>query len=124
MLSLPPSVRVYLAPGATDMRRGFDGLAAAAQSVIGESPTSGHLFAFCNRAKNRLKVLWWDGSGLVVLAKRLEKGTFKWPAPPVEGQTSVELSVPELSLILEGIDLDKVSRRAWWRRVPGHQKAG
>lgn len=124
MLSLPPSVRVYLAPGVTDMRRGFDGLAAAVQSVIGESPTSGHLFAFCNRGRNRLKVIWWDGSGLIVLAKRLEKGTFKWPAPPAEGQSSVELSAQELTLILEGIDLDQASRRDWWRRAPARPEAG
>jgi transposase len=117
-------VRVYLAPGVTDMRRGFDGLAAAVQSVIGESPTTGHLFAFCNRGRNRLKVLWWDGSGLIVLAKRLEKGTFKWPARPAEGQRSVELSAQELTLILEGIDLDQASRRDWWRRAPARQEAG
>ncbi len=123
MLGLPSSVRVYLAPGPTDMRKGFDGLAVAARNLIGESPTCGHLFAFCNRSRNRLKVLWWDGSGLLVLAKRLEKGTFKWPRVPCEGQTSVELSPQELSLILDGLDLDKTSRRDWWRFTPDRREA-
>ena len=122
MLTLPPSVRVYLAPGATDMRKSFDGLTHLARQVIGQDPLSGHLFAFCNRGKNRLKILFWDGSGLWVLAKRLEKGTFKWP-PPAEGQTSLELTGTELALILEGLDLSEAARRRWWRLQPAQRLA-
>jgi len=124
MLTLPPTVRVFLAPGPTDMRKSFDGLAHLARQVIGQDPLSGHLFAFCNRARNRLKILYFDGSGLWVFAKRLEKGTFKWPGAPEEGQTSVDLTPQELALILDGLDLEDVTRRRWWRRLPGGRKAG
>lgn len=114
MLTMPPTVRVYLAPGATDMRKSFDGLMHLARQAIGQDPLSGHLFAFCNRGKNRLKILFWDGSGLWVLAKRLEKGTFQWPRA-AEGQTSVQLTSQELALILDGVDLSEAVRRPWWR---------
>jgi len=124
VLMLPPTVRVYLAPGPTDMRKSFDGLSGLARGVIGEDPLSGHLFAFCNRARNRLKILFWDGSGLWVFAKRLEKGTFKWPSRAEEGQTRLELTPQELTLILDGLDLGDVSRRQWWRRVSGERGVG
>ena len=115
MLTLAPATRVYLAPGATDMRKSFTGLAAVTEGVIGEDPTSGHLFAFCNRRRNLLKILFWDGTGFWLLAKRLERGTFAWPAVADEHLT---LSGEELSWILGGLDLQQAARRRWWKRQP------
>lgn len=115
MLSFPSTVKVFLATGDTDMRKGFDGLAAAARDTIGHDVLSGYLFVFANRRRTRLKIIFWDGSGLWVCAKRLERGTFAWPAPPSAGQRSIDLSARELSLLLEGIDLRETSRRPWWR---------
>jgi len=117
MLTLGPTTRVYVAPGATDMRKSFVGLAAATQHVIKQNPLSGHLFAFCNKRRNLLKVLFWDGTGFLLLAKRLERGTFAWPKP-VAGQEHVSLSGEELSWILGGLDLQQAERRRWWRREP------
>ena len=82
MLTVPPSVRVFVAVGATDMRLGMDGLDALARSRLGLDPLSGHLILFRNRRGDRLKILLWDRSGYWVLYKRLEKGTFSWPQSP------------------------------------------
>jgi transposase len=115
MLTLPAAIRVYLAPGATDMRKSFDGLSAAAKQVIGKDPLSGHVFVFCNRRRHILKLLCWDGSGFFVVAKRLERGRFHWP--PATGP--VELRREELLLLLSGIDLSRTRRRRWYERLPG-----
>jgi len=117
MLTLAPTVRVYVAPGATNMQRSFDGLVALAEQVVGTEPMSGHVFAFCNRRRNLLKLLIWDSSGFWIHAKRLERGTFAWPEPR-EGEKEIVLSVEELSWILGGLDLRQVNRRKWWRREP------
>jgi len=79
MNSLPAGTRVWLAAGATDMRKGFDSLAAQAQSVLGQDPFSGHVFCFRGRRGDLVKLLWWDGDGLCLFAKRLERGRFVWP---------------------------------------------
>ncbi len=115
MLALSPRSRVYLAPGITDMRKGFNGLTGVVESVIRQDPLSGHVFAFCNRRRNMIKLLCWDGSGLWVAAKRLERGTFPWPAP-AEGSEEIVLEADELALILGGIDPLTAPRRKWWRR--------
>ncbi len=115
MFTLPPSVRIYLAPGATDLRKSFNGLESAAREVLGQDPLTGHLFVFCNRRRTRLKILVFDGSGLWVCAKRLEQGTFFWPAEE-EGVVSVELRAEELSLVVGGIDLRASEKRRWYRR--------
>ena len=81
MLSLPTSVRIYLARGATDMRKSIDGLSAVTTQVLEQDPFSGHLFVFCNRRRDRIKILYWEQSGFWLLHKRLEKGTFAWPLP-------------------------------------------
>lgn len=80
MLSVSPATRIFVALSPVDMRKSFNGLYAYVQTVLAENPLTGHLFVFTNRLKNRAKVLYWDGSGLWVCAKRLEKGTFGWPA--------------------------------------------
>jgi transposase len=115
MLSLGAATRVYLAAGATDMRKGFEGLFALAKARMQMDPLSGHVFVFCNRPRNRIKVLYFDGSGLWVCAKRLERGRFRWPIA-VEGP-SMMLSRAELTLLLEGIDLKEARRRRGWYRA-------
>lgn len=118
MLSLSARTRVYLAPGATDMRKSFDTLCGVVREILKEEPLTGHLFAFTNRARTRLKVLYWDGSGLWVMAKRLEKGTFFWPRLPSDDTSSITLSHAEFSLLLAGIDLSATKPRRWYRRDP------
>ncbi len=115
MLSLSPRTKVYLAPGITDMRKSFDTLAGLVRESLVEDPISGHLFGFCNRARNRLKFLFWDGSGLWVMAKRLEKGTFAWPKPTTPNARSIIMTAAELSLLLSGLDLADTKPRRWYR---------
>ena len=113
MLSLPPTMRVFVAITATDMRKSFDGLANAARSIIEQDPLSGHLFAFFNRRRTMMKAVYWDRNGYALVAKRLERGTFVLPAGNARGV--VELEAAELALILEGIDLSNARRRPRWQ---------
>lgn len=101
MIGLPAGTRVWLVAGHTDMRKGFDGLAAIVQSTLAADPFSGHVFVFRGRRGDLLKVLWFDGQGLLLLAKRLERGRFIWPQAD-GGQ--VALTPAQLSMLLEGID--------------------
>lgn len=117
MLSLPPSVRIFLAPGATDMRKSFDGLAGAVRRVLERDPVSGHVFVFCNRRKTLVKALVWDRSGFTILAKRLEKGTFSWPCAQPDDD-HVEMRSEELAALLGGLDLRRTRRRRWYDRSP------
>jgi transposase len=111
MLSVSPATRVFVALNPVDMRRSFNGLYAEVETVLREDPLSGHLFVFTNRLRNRIKVIWFDGSGLWVCAKRLERGTFGWP----EGEgASCNLRPEQLQLLLHG--MEGVSRRRWYRR--------
>jgi transposase len=116
MFGWGPATQIYLAAGATDMRKGFDGLYGLVRDKLLLEPLSGHMFLFSNRQRNRLKLLFWDGSGLWVCAKRLEKGRFQWPAATA-GQARLALSHAELALLLGGIDLTASQRRAWYRRT-------
>lgn len=118
MLSLPPTVRVFFALEGVDLRKGFDGLANMARSVLAEDPASGHLFVFLNRRRNRVKVLFWDRSGWCVYYKRLERGSFSLPQPRSLGDTKLEVEAAELMLILEGIDLRGARRRVRWHPSP------
>jgi transposase len=118
MLTLPASVRIYVAAEPVDLRRGFDGLAAATRSVIGADPLSGHVFVFLNRRRNRIKLLVWDRTGYVVLYKRLERGTFHLSTQPCFGERHVEMDAGELGLMLEGLDLRNARRQVRWRRAP------
>jgi transposase len=108
VINLPPSVRIYLAVQPADMRRGFDGLAAMTTSILGQDPLSGHLFVFRNRRGDRLKILYWDRDGLAIWAKRLERGSFNFPAPSGD---RVEVTPAEMAAILEGIDLKHARRQ-------------
>lgn len=115
MFGLGAATRIYLAVGATDMRKGFNGLYGLVRDRLQEEPLSGHVFLFCNAPRNRLKLLFWDGSGLWVCAKKLEKGTFRWPEVSGE-QRKVQLRHEELTLLVGGIDLRQAERRRWYRR--------
>lgn len=117
MLGWGAGTRILLAAGATDMRKGFDGLYGLARNRLAADPLSGQLFVFANGARNRLKILFWDGSGLWVCAKRLEKGRFHWPQPAA-GESAVRLSQAELAMLLAGIDLSRARPRRWLRLGP------
>ena len=115
MIAIGPATRVFLALGATDMRKGYDGLYGLVSSQLQEDPLSGHLFVFANRERTRIKMLYWDGTGLWVCGKRLEKGRFSWPAHQEPGGKA-RLSGAELAMLLGGIDLERGKRKAWLRR--------
>jgi transposase len=109
MITLPAGSRVWLAAGITDMRKGFDGLAALVQTQLALDPFSGQLFVFRGRRGDRVKLLWWDGDGLCLFAKRLERGRFVWPQAT---SGTVALTTAQLSMLLEGIDW-RHPRRSW-----------
>jgi len=112
MLTLPPSVRIFVCLEATDMRKGFDGLAAVTRDLIGEDPLTGHLFVFFNRKRDRVKTLYWDRSGLCLFYKRLEKGRFQLAALDAHRRGHrAEIEAAELTLIVQGIDLKQAKRR-------------
>lgn len=115
MLSLPSSVRVYAALGATDMRKSYDTLAEEVRRVIEEDPLSGALFVFCNRARNRIKVLYFDRGGYWLIARRLERGTFAWPKEKTRRR--IELHADDLVLVLNGLDPSGFKRREWYERA-------
>jgi transposase len=116
MLSIGSHTRAFLALGATDMRKGFEGLFSLVKHRLNQDPLSGHLYVFCNRHRNRLKVLYWDRSGLWVCTKRLEKGRFAWPEiTDAQAETPVALGPAEWSMLIEGIDLVGARKRRWHR---------
>jgi transposase len=117
MFGLGPATKIYLSVAAVDMRKGFDGLYGLVQQQLGQDPLSGHLFLFANRDRTRMKALVWDGSGLWVCAKRLQKGRFRWPAA-VDESCSVTLRAEELAMLLNGMDpAQGQPRRGWYRRA-------
>lgn len=116
MISLPPTVNIFLATAPADMRKSFDGLAALVEHVLKEDPLSGHLFVFRNRRGDRVKLLYWDRDGLCIWYKRLEAGTFRFPAPR-EGETSVTVSSAEWAMLLDGVDFTQVRRGKRYRRT-------
>jgi len=109
MIVPPTGLRIWIAAGATDMRRGFDGLAALVQMQLQADPFSGQIFVFRGRRGDRVKLLWWDGDGLCLFAKRLESGKFVWPQA---NDGKVSLSFAQLSMLLEGIDWRRPIRTA------------
>ncbi len=115
MFSVGAAARIYLAPGATDMRKGFDGLYGLVRDQLLCDPLSGHLFLFSNAQRNRLKIIFFHGTGLWVCAKRIEKGRAHWPIVDPE-QRKVVLSQEQLAVLLGGIDLAQTRERTWYRR--------
>lgn len=114
MLSLPDSVRIYLAAEPADLRKSFDGLAAQVRDFLGADPLSGHLFVFRNKAGDRLKLLYWEEGGYVIWYKRLEVGVFQFPKSG-DGRR-VEIRAADFAMLLDGVDLDSVKRRKRYQR--------
>lgn len=110
MLSLPSPVKIFLCAQPVDLRRSFDGLAAIARDGLGQDPLSGDWFVFRNRRGDRMKILMWDRDGLLLVYKRLEEGTFRFPVPAADAR-SVMVTTQELSLLLWGIDPSSVQRQ-------------
>ena len=116
MLSLPPSVRIFVSREPVDMRKGFDSLAQLARSHLAGDPLSGHLFVFRSKRGDRLKVLYWDSDGLCLWYKRLEVGVFTLPAAGTSvGEHGLEIRAGDFALLLEGIDLAGAKRQKRYR---------
>lgn len=116
MLSLGAgAAKVYLAVGATDLRKGFDGLYGLVRSRLEEDPKSGQLFVFCNAGRTRVKALYFDGSGLWLCAKRLAKGRFDWPEE-IAGVAKLTVSATEFAALMDGLELTQTRAKLWWRR--------
>jgi transposase len=109
MITLAPGTQIWIAAGVTDLRRGLTGLSALVQTTLAQDPFCGHVFVFRGRRGDLIKVLWWDGDGLCLLLKRLERGRFVWPK--AENGT-VALTRAQLSMLLEGIDWRRPTRTA------------
>ena len=116
MLSFTGSLKVFLALEPCDMRKSFNGLHALASERLEEDPRSGALFVFSNRSHTRLKILYWDGTGLWVMIKRLEKGTFSWPRDVESGVSKLKLSPEALAMLTDGVDLRGARMRPWYER--------
>jgi transposase len=117
MLSLPASVRIWLATRPTDLRKSFDTLAELVRQQLLLDPLSGHLFVFTNKRADRVKLLYWDEDGFVILYKRLEVGTFRWPTVTAD-TPSVPLRAAELAMLLDGLDPSKAQRSRRYQRAP------
>lgn len=112
MLTIGGNTRVWLATGMTDMRRGFVGLQAIIAHEFGRPPLNGDLYIFANRRRDLLKIFFFDSGGTWICAKRLERGTYRWPRP---GERLITLTAAELQLLVSGIDLTQARRRPWWQ---------
>jgi transposase len=116
MLSFSGSLKVFVAVQACDMRKGFNGLQALVTERLGEDPRQGSLFVFSNRRHTRIKILCWDGTGLWVLSKRLEKGTFSWPRNLDPQVSKMSLTPQALAMLTDGVDLRGGKLRPWYER--------
>jgi transposase len=119
MITASASLKIHVCVAPTDLRKGFDGLCGLAEHVLQQDPLSGHLFVFRNRARDRIKVLYWDHDGLAIWYKRLERGTFQLPTdlvPADQRPAGAEITASELHLLLGGIDLASVRRRRRYQR--------
>ena len=115
MLNFPPAVRIWLGAAPVDLRKSFDGLAEQVRQHLGDDPLSGHVFVFRNKRGDRVKLLYWDEYGFVIVYKRLEEGTFRWPAVSA-GQPSVALRAAELAMLLDGVDWSQARRGRRYHR--------
>jgi transposase len=115
MLSFPPAVRIWLALTPADLRKGFDALAELVRQHLRDDPLSGHVFIFRNRRSDRIKLLYWDSDGYVIVYKRLEAGTFRFPTA-AEAQAAVTLRAAELAMLLDGVDWQNANRSKRYHR--------
>ncbi len=109
------TTKVHVEVGATDLRKGFEGLQGEIRNRKGMDPSSGHLFVFSNRGKSRIKILYFDGSGMWVSSKRLEKGRFDWPEA-IEAEAKILMNLTELLALVDGLQLHQTRAKAWWRK--------
>lgn len=116
MLSFSGSLKIFVALAPCDMRKSFNGLYAAVSEKLQADPLSGALYLFTNKKRTHLKILYWDGSGLWILAKRLEKGTFSWPQSASGAQSKISLTPQALAMLTDGIDLKDGMTRAWYEK--------
>jgi transposase len=116
MLTFSGSLKVFVAVEPCDMRKGFNGLYAAVNERLGEDPKSGALFVFSNRRHTRIKIICWDGTGIWLLTKRLEQGTFSWPKHLTPETTKLALTPQALALLTDGVDLRGAKLRPWYER--------
>ena len=114
MLSFPSGIQVFMAVEPVDMRKSFDGLSAAVQTVFDRNVLEGHLFLFLNRRRDLVKCLWWDRDGLAIFAKRLERGSFEMPRHD-EPTKQLHLDAVQLAMLLGGVQLDSAKRRPRYR---------
>lgn len=112
-----PATRIFLAAGATDLRKSFEGLSDLVTHQFKEDPLSGHLYVFTNRRKNRIKLLYFDGTGVWVCGKRLAQGCFAWPKTSANETGALRIVAEELTLLLSGLDLEQTRPRPWWRKA-------
>ncbi len=122
MLGLGAATRIFVATGATDMRLGFNGLFGLVRDRLASDPLSGHLYLFANARRDRMKVLFFDGSGLWVCAKRMEGGRLRWPDAG-DAASKVQLSREEFALLVGGIDLVQTRQRRWYRKPMAEEPA-
>jgi len=112
MLSVSPGIAVFMATEPVDMRKSFDGLSAAVETVFGRNLLDGHLFLFLNRKRDRIKILWWDRDGKAIFAKRLERGSYEMPRHE-PGARQLQLDATQLALLLGGVKLDAPKRKRY-----------
>jgi len=117
MLSFSGSLKVFVALQPCDLRKSFNGLHAAVTQQLEEDPKSGAIFVFTNQRKNRLKIIYWDGTGLWVLAKRLERGAFWWPKSTDPKAAKLKLTPEALAMLTDGIELRDGGLRPWYERA-------
>lgn len=116
MLSFTGSLQVFVALDPIDMRKGFEGLSGAVGEKLKADIRSGALFVFTNKKRTRLKVLYWDKTGLWLMTKRLEKGTFSWPRSAESGATRISLAPEAFAMLTDGIDMNEATMRPWYQR--------
>lgn len=114
MILLPHAVRVYFATEPVNLRKSFDGLSNEIRHALGYEPLDGHLFVFLNRRRNQVKLIVWTRGGFTIVHKRLEQGTFTFPARVTANATSVAIDVHELAMLLEGIDVTRAKAKPRW----------
>jgi transposase len=114
MLTFPSALKIYLAVEPVDMRKAYNGLWTVAEQKLREDPRQGAVFVFINKDRDRLKMLYWDGTGVWIFAKRLEQGRFTWPVG--SDRTKLSLQPEALAMLMAGIDLKDGCRKAWYER--------
>ena len=119
MMFLPQAVKIFVAAQPTNLRKSFDGLSIQVRSVLAHDPVSGHIFVFLNRRRTQVRLLWWSRGGFAILGKRLEKGTFTFPAKVTDGASGVEIQEHELTLLFEGLDFANAKFSHRW--APGNK---